>query len=195
MTLLLLVIKQWASGPPHAPEQQYQDVLHGHEEDEQPQHRGKSSPTLEAVEQRLDWEEFSRYSTDNLDTGNRIIYCRFMNFVFIMTDTQNKSMVGAYGNPRVNTPNLDRLASQGIRFERAYTTCPLCTPARGGIFSGLHPQVNGAYCNNVAPHSQVVLAGTIFRENGYRAAYTGKWHLDGSAYFGDGLKVYSSEPI
>ena len=103
-------------------------------------------------------------------------------------------MVGAYGNPRVNTPNLDRLASQGIRFERAYTTCPLCTPARGGIFSGLHPQVNGAYCNNVAPHSQVVLAGTIFRENGYRAAYTGKWHLDGSAYFGDGMPGGGFEP-
>ena len=38
-----------------------------------------------------------------------------------MTDTQNKSMVGAYGNPRVDTPNLDRLAATGIRFERAYT--------------------------------------------------------------------------
>ncbi|MGC9347070.1 MAG: sulfatase-like hydrolase/transferase, partial [Anaerolineae bacterium] len=51
-----------------------------------------------------------------------------MNFVFIMTDTQNKSMVGAYGDPSVDTPNLDRLAATGIRFERAYTSCPLCTP-------------------------------------------------------------------
>lgn len=55
-----------------------------------------------------------------------------MNFVF-MTDTQNKSMVGAYGMPVVDTPNPDRLAASGIRFDRAYTACPLCTPARGAI--------------------------------------------------------------
>jgi len=110
-----------------------------------------------------------------------------MNFVVIMTDTQNKSMVGAYGQPWVDTPNLDRLAAGGVRFERAYTACPLCTPARGALFSGLHPQVNGAWCNNVAPHRQVALMGTIFRHFGYRAAYTGKWHLDGSGYFGDGV--------
>lgn len=117
-----------------------------------------------------------------------------MNVVFIMTDTQNQSLVGAYGNPAVDTPNLDRLAATGIRFDRAYTTSPLCTPARGAIFSGLYPQVNGAYCNNVAPHGHVALAGTIFRELGYRAGYTGKWHLDGSAYFGNGEADGGFEP-
>ena len=110
-----------------------------------------------------------------------------MNFVFIMTDTQNKDMVGAYGRPQMDTPNLDRLAAGGIRFERAYTACPLCTPARGAIFTGLHPQINGAWCNNVAPHRHVAMMGEIFRHYGYRAAYTGKWHLDGTAYFGDGV--------
>ncbi len=117
-----------------------------------------------------------------------------MNFVFIMTDTQNKSMVGAYGNPRVDTPNLDRLAEEGVRFERAYTTCPLCTPARGGIFSGLYPQINGAWCNNIAPHGHIALMGEIFRHYGYRACYTGKWHLDGSAYFGNGEPQGGFEP-
>ena len=109
-----------------------------------------------------------------------------MNIVLIMTDTQNKSMVGAYGNPWVDTPNLDRLAQTGIRFDRAYTTCPLCTPARSAIFSGTHPQVNGAWCNNLPTYDTVALMGSIFRHYGYRAAYTGKWHLDGSGYFGDG---------
>ncbi|MGH8547648.1 MAG: sulfatase-like hydrolase/transferase [Methylococcales bacterium] len=117
-----------------------------------------------------------------------------MNFVLIMTDTQNKSMVGAYGIPAVDTPNLDRLAATGIRFERAYTACPLCTPARGAIFSGLHPQVNGAWCNNIAPQASVALMGTIFRHFGYRAAYTGKWHLDGSSYWGTGLPDGGFEP-
>jgi uncharacterized sulfatase len=109
-----------------------------------------------------------------------------MNFVFIMTDTQNKSMVGAYGNPDVDTPNLDRLAAEGIRFDNAYTACPLCTPARGALFSGLHPQVNGAWANRLTPLKSVALMGEIFTNFGYRTAYTGKWHLDGIGYWGDG---------
>lgn len=117
-----------------------------------------------------------------------------MNIVVIMTDTQNKSMVGAYGDPRAGTPHLDRLAASGVRFERAYTACPLCTPARGALFSGLHPPVNGAWCNNLAPAANVALLGTIMRLYGYRAAYTGKWHLDGSAYFGDGVSGGGFEP-
>lgn len=110
-----------------------------------------------------------------------------MNFVFIMTDTQNRNMVGAYGNPQVDTLNLDRLAKSGIRFERAYTTSPLCTPARSAIFSGTHPTVNGAWCNNVPIYETIPLMGTMFSYFGYRTAYTGKWHLDGSGYFGDGI--------
>jgi uncharacterized sulfatase len=121
-----------------------------------------------------------------------------MNFCIIMTDTQNKSMVGAYTDARtaqtVDTPNLDRLAATGVRFERAYTTCPLCTPARSGLFTGTHPPVNGAWCNNVAPSPAIPLMGTIFGHYGYRTAYTGKWHLDGSAYFGDGVPGGGFEP-
>ncbi|MBF0244851.1 MAG: sulfatase-like hydrolase/transferase [Planctomycetes bacterium] len=116
------------------------------------------------------------------------------NIVFIMTDTQNRDMVGCYGNKNVDTPNLDRLAEEGIRFDRAYTTSPVCTPARGAIFSGMHPQINGAYCNNVAPHRHIPLMGEIFRNQGYRAAYTGKWHLDGAGYFGDGVPGGGFEP-
>lgn len=108
------------------------------------------------------------------------------NFLIIMTDTQNQSMVGAYGNPSVDTPNLDRLASTGVRFDNAYTTCPLCTPARGSLFSGMYPQNNGAWTNNIAPSAAIPLMGTIFAQYGYRVGYTGKWHLDGSSYFGDG---------
>ena len=109
-----------------------------------------------------------------------------LNFVFIMTDTQNRSMVGAYGYPRADTPNLDHLAETGVRFDRAYTSCPLCTPARGAIFSGIYPQHNGAWANSMAPSAAVPMMGTIFSHYGYQVGYTGKWHLNGSAYFGDG---------
>ena len=117
-----------------------------------------------------------------------------MNVVFIMTDTQARFMVGAYGNPVADTPNLDRLASDGIRFDRAYTACPVCTPARGALFSGMHSAVNGAWCNNVAPHRSIPLMGTIVRHLGYRAGYSGKWHLDGSRYPGDGEPGGGFEP-
>ena len=103
-------------------------------------------------------------------------------------------MVGAYGTPGVNTPNLDRLAAEGIRFNKGYTTSPVCTPARGALFTGLYPQNNGAYCNNLAPHSHVALMGEIFSHYGYRTGYTGKWHLDGSGYFGDGQPGGGFEP-
>lgn len=109
-----------------------------------------------------------------------------MNVVFIMTDTQARHMVGCYGGKNVNTPNLDAFAQSGVRFDKAYTAAPICTPARGAIFTGQVPQVNGAWTNNVSPHEAIPLMGTIFSHYGYKAAYTGKWHLDGTGYFGDG---------
>lgn len=50
--------------------------------------------------------------------------------IFIMTDTQRTDMLGCYGNERMITPNLDRLAREGIRYDKAYTTQPVCQPAR-----------------------------------------------------------------
>lgn len=117
-----------------------------------------------------------------------------MNYVIILTDSQNKSMVGAYGNKFANTPNLDRLANGGTRFERAYTASPLCTPARSALFTGLGPQINGAISNNVAIGANIPTMGEIFSHYGFRTAYTGKWHLDGSAYFGDGIPAKGFEP-
>ena len=117
-----------------------------------------------------------------------------MNFVVIFTDTQCKWMVGAYGQPVCDTPNLDKLAAQGVRFERAYTTSPICGPARGALFSGLHPQSNGAWGNHMSPHRHVPLMGDVFRDLGYRAALTGKWHLDGASYSGTGVPDGGFEP-
>ncbi len=54
--------------------------------------------------------------------------------VVLMTDTTRKDMVGCYGNEKMKTPNLDRLAQEGIRYENAYTCQPVCGPARGGNF-------------------------------------------------------------
>lgn len=117
-----------------------------------------------------------------------------MNTVLIFTDTQRKDMVGCYGQPVVDTPNLDRLASQGIRFERAYTACPLCTPARGSIFTGLHPASCGAWGNSLPIYRHVPVMGEIARRRGVRAAHVGKWHLDGTHYNGTGQPDGGFEP-
>lgn len=121
------------------------------------------------------------FPSDNFTTSEP------MNIVILMTDTQPNHMVGVYsGNPLISTPHLDRLASQGVRFDRAYTTCPLCTPARSAFFSGLHAPVNGAWANSMGPGANIPLMGTVFSQMGYHCGYSGKWHLDGTSYFGDG---------
>ncbi len=111
------------------------------------------------------------------------------NFVLIMTDTQGANVVGCYNRAQagLGTDRIDRLAAEGVRFERAYTSCPLCTPARGGLFTGLTPSVNGAHSNNLAPGWNIRHLGEHFRAAGYRTAYTGKWHLDGLDYFDSGV--------
>ncbi len=110
------------------------------------------------------------------------------NFVFIMTDTQGANVLGCdAGLVELRTPNLDALAASGVRFRRGYTTCPLCTPARGGIFTGLMPSVNGAHTNNLAPGANIPTMGHYFEAAGYHTAYVGKWHLDGLDYFDSGI--------
>ena len=56
------------------------------------------------------------------------------NLLVILTDQQRFDTIGALGNPAIRTPNMDRLAAGGMRFERAYANCPVCTPSRAGYF-------------------------------------------------------------
>ena len=109
------------------------------------------------------------------------------NFVFIMTDTQGANIIGAYGHPELETPNIDNLARNGVQFDRAYTSCPLCTPARGGIFSGMYSNMAGPWANELSFRDNVKSVGQRFQDSGYRTAYVGKWHLDGHDYFGTGI--------
>ncbi|NLF39633.1 sulfatase-like hydrolase/transferase [bacterium] len=106
--------------------------------------------------------------------------------VVIMTDTQRTDMLGCYGNAGMITPQLDRLAGQGIRFDRAYTCQPVCGPARAGLFTGTYPHSNGSWANSMALGDNVKTVGQRLRDHGLHCAYIGKWHLDGGDYFGLG---------
>ena len=107
--------------------------------------------------------------------------------VLIMTDTQGVNVVGCYGRPQMRTPRLDGLAEQGMRFERAYTVSPVCSPARSAIFTGTYPHTNGIWGNCMPLGANVKTIGQRLQDNGIRAAYIGKYHLDGTDYFGNGI--------
>jgi uncharacterized sulfatase len=107
--------------------------------------------------------------------------------ILFLIDTQGANCVGCYaGNPRLGTPNIDRLAGQGVRFDRAYTCAPVCGPARSALLTGLYPHVNGVLANDQAPHADLPTLGRRLRDAGIATGYVGKWHLDGTDYFGDG---------
>ncbi len=86
--------------------------------------------------------------------------------------------LGAYGeHPTAKTPNIDRLASQGVRFDRAYAQDPLCNPSRTSLLSGRRPASTQVYGNFVEPRSQigsVVMLPEHFRTHGYFTARVGK---------------------
>ena len=106
--------------------------------------------------------------------------------ILLMTDATRQDMIGCYGNPQMHTPNLDNLAENGIRFQNAYTCQPVCGPARSALFTGLYPHSNGSLANNIPLGANVKTIGQRLSDNGIHTAYIGKWHLDGSDYFGLG---------
>ena len=102
------------------------------------------------------------------------------NLVFVMSDQQSWDMLGCYGNRDIQTPNLDKLASQGVMFTHSVSSSPVCTPFRSILLSGQHPLRNGAFQNDLQmlPGKGNYFA-EVLRDNGYRTGYYGKWHLYG----------------
>ncbi len=99
------------------------------------------------------------------------------NILILMPDTWRGDTLGCSGHPAVKTPNLDRLASMGVRFEKAYSSSPVCMPARSNCMSGWYCHNTGQWHN----HGRFPLhAPTYMRhlqENGYRTAHIGKSHF------------------
>ena len=107
---------------------------------------------------------------------------RPMNVVFIMTDQQPTSTMGCYGNPLGTTPNLDRLANRGVRFDNFYIGAFPCSPSRASMLTGLYPHGHGVITNDVPLSEQVPSMGHLLSAAGYDTGYFGKWHLGGSMY-------------
>lgn len=107
------------------------------------------------------------------------------NVVLIITDQQRYDTIRAAGQENIRTPNLDRLAAEGMLFSHAYCTCPMCSPARASLLSGLFPHAHRLVsnhqgrpgCNRIHLPEDVKLLADYMQPAGYRTAYVGKWHL------------------
>jgi len=119
------------------------------------------------------------------------------NLVFILIDDLGARDLGCYGSTFYETPNLDRLARQGMKFDRAYASCPVCSPTRASVMSGKYPARVGITQwiggNNVGrlqdvpylhylPREEISLA-TVLQQGGYQTWHVGKWHLGDEPFF------------
>lgn len=110
------------------------------------------------------------------------------NILFIVTDNQPASILGAYGNPDVRTPNIDRLAKEGLRFTQAFAVHGMCSPTRATLLTGLLPSQHGvqdwlddeetdSWPNDWNAIREYRTLPYTLKNRGYQTSLIGKWHL------------------
>lgn len=102
------------------------------------------------------------------------------NIVFVFSDQQRWDTLGCYGQELPLTPNLDKMASEGVRFEHAFTCQPVCGPARAALQTGKYPTELGCHTNNRALPLEEKTLARYLSAAGYEVGYIGKWHLASS---------------
>ena len=126
------------------------------------------------------------------------------NVILIMTDNQGAWTLGCYGNPDIRTPNIDRLASEGTRFTRAFCNNAVCSPTRASYLTGLMPSQHGVhkYINNdvmLGPDAYSTIAEfdtlpQILSKSGYTCGLVGKWHLGDHLHPQEGFSYWVVKP-
>jgi arylsulfatase A-like enzyme len=126
------------------------------------------------------------------------------NLVFILTDNQGAWTLGCYGNKDIRTPNVDRLAAEGIRFTRALSSNPVCSPTRATFLTGLIPSQHGIHSfldqkYMMGPEAYYALSefttlGEVLRDAGYVCGLTGKWHLGANLTPSAGFSFWVTKP-
>jgi arylsulfatase A-like enzyme len=122
-----------------------------------------------------------------------------LNFVFILIDDMGWTDAASWGSSFYDTPAVDRLTAEGMRFTNAYAACPVCSPTRASIVTGKYPArvgitnyIPGQRTGKVItpkylhylPHEEVTVAEAL-KEAGYATCFVGKWHLGGKDYYPD----------
>jgi arylsulfatase A-like enzyme len=117
------------------------------------------------------------------------------NILFILSDQQRWDTLGCYGQELDVTPNLDRMAAEGVRFENAFTCQPLCGPARACLQTGKYATETGCFRNRIAlPLDETTIAHRL-SDAGYEVGYIGKWHLATTYGMGDADANYRTQPV
>src|SRR5438477_12782929 len=111
------------------------------------------------------------------------------NVLWVCADDHAPYVCGAYGNPTVHTPNLDRLAAGGVRFDRAYCNSPVCTASRQSFLTGRYPRTLGVtQLQTALPENETTLA-ELLRAPGYETAAIGKMHFNGNLKHGFDVRI------
>ena len=126
------------------------------------------------------------------------------NVIFILTDNQGAWSLGCYGNPDIKTPHIDRLAADGVRFTRALSSNPVCSPTRATFLTGLIPSQHGvhSFLDNkfmMGPEAYNTLKeftsmGEVLRDSGYTCGLSGKWHLGMNLTPTEGFGFWITKP-
>lgn len=101
------------------------------------------------------------------------------NIIFILIDELRYNALSCTGHPFVKTPNIDRLAKEGMLMKNAYVTTPVCSPSRATFFTGQYAQVHGVIINkkyNAMTHKMITYP-LLLQQSGYSTAFIGKWHM------------------
>ena len=99
------------------------------------------------------------------------------NIVLFLADDQSIDDVGCYGNNVIRTPNIDRLAEQGLRFNLAFTPTAMCSPSRSALYTGLYPHRNGCHPNHSRIKTGIKTLPYYLKSLGYRVGLAGKVHV------------------
>ena len=126
----------------------------------------------------------------NLTTDKGLVFMMFIllglssctkqekpNIIFIMSDDHAYQAISAYGSGLNQTPNIDKIASQGIIYNRAFVTNSICAPSRAVILTGKYSHLNGVLGNGEVFDGSQQTISKILKQNGYQTAMVGKWHL------------------